>query len=132
MLMLVYDVTAEAAFDLLRWRSQETQVKLRPFAERVAAEFQALSRGHRLPPRSAYDNVLLSAHQRITPWAQPQAAKRRYREDFRRVMPSGGRTPMIPNGVHRPARDGRSARYPMCALRTRIWLGDIRCAPRLR
>jgi hypothetical protein len=54
------------AFDLFRWRSQETQVKLRPLAEQVVAEFQALSRGHRLPPRSAYDNALLTAHQRIT------------------------------------------------------------------
>ena len=67
MLMMVYDVTAEAAFDLLRWRSQETNVKLRPLAEQVAADFQALSRGNRLPPRSAYDKALLSAHQQITP-----------------------------------------------------------------
>ena len=32
--MYVYQVEADAAFDVLNWRSQETNVKLRALAER--------------------------------------------------------------------------------------------------
>jgi hypothetical protein len=56
-----------AAFELLKWRSQETNVKLRLLAEQVAADFVALSGAAKLPPRSAYDNLVLTAHLRINP-----------------------------------------------------------------
>lgn len=65
MLMLVYRVDAEAAFDLLRWRSQETNVKLRTLAERLLADFAALTYEETLPPRATFDHLLLTAHQRI-------------------------------------------------------------------
>jgi PAS domain S-box-containing protein len=66
MLMMAYGIDAQAAFDLLRWRSQQTNVKLRPLAEQLVADFIALGGGETLPPRSAYDNLLLTAHDRIS------------------------------------------------------------------
>jgi hypothetical protein len=67
MLMVIYGMDEAAAFELLKWRSQETNVKLRLLAEQVAADFVALSGGANLPPRSAYDNLVLTAHLRIKP-----------------------------------------------------------------
>ena len=65
MLMMAYGIDAESAFELLKWRSQQTNVKLRTLAEQVVADFQALGGGEVLPRRSVYDNVLLTAHERI-------------------------------------------------------------------
>jgi hypothetical protein len=65
MLMLIYGMDAPAAFEVLKWRSQETNTKLRLLARQVAADFVALSGGRELPPRSAYDTLLLTAHLRI-------------------------------------------------------------------
>jgi PAS domain S-box-containing protein len=65
MLMLVYGIDEPTAFELLRWRSQQANVKLRLLAEQVAIDFQGLSGGETLPPRSVYDNLLLTAHLRI-------------------------------------------------------------------
>ena len=62
MLMVVYGIDEPTAFELLRRRSQEANVKLRALAEQVASGFLELSRGETLPPRSAYDNALLTAH----------------------------------------------------------------------
>jgi hypothetical protein len=67
MLMLVYGMDDAAAFELLKWRSQETNVKLRLLAEQVAADFRALSGDRTLPPRAAFDKLLLTAHLRINP-----------------------------------------------------------------
>lgn len=65
MLMVVYGIDSSAAFDLLRWRSQEANIKLRVVADRVVADFVGLSQSEQSPPRSAYDNLLLTADQRI-------------------------------------------------------------------
>ena len=65
MLMVVYGIDSEAAFDLLRWRSQEANIKLRLLADLVVADFVGLSQSKSSPPRSAYDNLLLTADQRI-------------------------------------------------------------------
>ncbi|MBV8930836.1 MAG: PAS and ANTAR domain-containing protein [Mycobacteriaceae bacterium] len=69
MLMLVYRINAESAFELIKWRSQETNVKLRVLAEQIAKDFLALDYNDTLPSRSAYDSLLLTAHDRIE--AQP-------------------------------------------------------------
>ncbi|MBV9090710.1 MAG: ANTAR domain-containing protein [Mycobacteriaceae bacterium] len=66
MLMVIYGIDAETAFETLKWRSQETNVKLRRLAEQIAADFSGLAGGGTLPPRSAYDNLLLTAHLRLT------------------------------------------------------------------
>jgi ANTAR domain len=65
MLMLIYRVDADAAFELLRWRSQETNVKLRILAGQLLAEFAGLSYDETLPPRATFDRLLLTAQQRI-------------------------------------------------------------------
>ncbi|MDA2894073.1 PAS and ANTAR domain-containing protein [Mycolicibacterium sp. BiH015] len=65
MLMLIYRVDADAAFDLLRWRSQETNVKLRVLAEELLAAYRELVYDETLPPRAAFDHLLLTAHQRV-------------------------------------------------------------------
>ena len=65
MLMLIYGMDEPAAFELLKWRSQETNTKLRLLARQVAADFVALSDSETLPARSLYDKLLLTAHLRI-------------------------------------------------------------------
>ncbi len=67
MLMLIYRIDADAAFDLLRWRSQETNTKLRPLAEQIATEIAALDYGDVLPDRVVFDRLLLTAHLRVPP-----------------------------------------------------------------
>jgi hypothetical protein len=42
MLMVIYDLDAEAAFQLLKWRSQEHNVKLSLVAEKLVAELPSL------------------------------------------------------------------------------------------
>jgi PAS domain S-box-containing protein len=65
MLMLIYGMDEASAFELLKWRSQETNVKLRLLAAQVAAEFIALTSSEPLATRSAYDKLLLTAHLRV-------------------------------------------------------------------
>jgi hypothetical protein len=65
MLMVIYRMTADTAFELLKWRSQATNVKLRALAEQLSAEFLALPHDETLPPRTTYDRLFLTAHLRI-------------------------------------------------------------------
>jgi hypothetical protein len=65
MLMLVYGIDGTTAFNLLKWRSQQGNVKLRHLAEQIAAEFLSLDNGETRPPRAAYDQIVLTAHLRI-------------------------------------------------------------------
>src|SRR4029078_8871207 len=54
-LMMVYRVDANDAFDLLKWRSQEANIKLRLLAEQLLSDFQALNYEDTLPARSMFD-----------------------------------------------------------------------------
>jgi hypothetical protein len=65
MLMLIYRVDADTAFELLRWRSQETNIKLRVLAEKLLHDYAGLVYDEVLPPRATFDHLLLTAHQRI-------------------------------------------------------------------
>ncbi|MCV7191423.1 PAS and ANTAR domain-containing protein [Mycolicibacterium brumae] len=65
MLMLIYRIDSDAAFDLLRWRSQETNTKLRLLAEQVIADFAGVDYSENLPERVVFDRLLLSAHRRV-------------------------------------------------------------------
>jgi fructose-specific component phosphotransferase system IIB-like protein len=65
MLMLIYRISADSAFELLRWRSQETNTKLRVLAEQITRDFLELRYGEELPPRGVYDRLLLTAHHRV-------------------------------------------------------------------
>jgi ANTAR domain len=62
MLMLAYGVTADRAFEILAWRSQETNTKVRDIAARFVQEVTAASL---LPPAAAskLDHILLTVHQ---------------------------------------------------------------------
>ena len=65
-LMYVYRVSADQAFRVLQWRSQETNVKLRALAKQFLSEVSTL-----MPPTAAVqsqvDHVLLTVHERIQP-----------------------------------------------------------------
>lgn len=63
MLMLVYGISEGPAFDLLKWLSQEHNVKLRPLAERICADFRDAGPG--LTSQSEFDHLLLTTHERV-------------------------------------------------------------------
>ncbi|WP_216910681.1 ANTAR domain-containing protein [Nocardia noduli] len=65
-LILAYGLSPEQAFATLRWRSQETNVKLRTLARRLVAAARALRGG---PPRQRLqmDHILLSLHEYLDP-----------------------------------------------------------------
>lgn len=65
MLMLVYGISDDAAFDLLKWLSQEANIKLRLLAEQICEDFRAL--GPRPSSQSDYDHLLMTAHERVDP-----------------------------------------------------------------
>ena len=66
-LMMVYRIDADAAFDLLKWRSQSANIKLRALAEQLLADFRALNYDETLPARPLFDQLLLTAHNRVRP-----------------------------------------------------------------
>jgi hypothetical protein len=69
MLSVIYDIDDREAFDVLRWRSQTTNTKLRALAEQLIVDFRSVHASPRLPPKSIYDDLLLTAHERV---AQPR------------------------------------------------------------
>jgi PAS domain S-box-containing protein len=64
-LTLVYRIDADAAFGVLKWRSQVTNTKLRAFAEQLLADIRLLEYDGQLPPRTTFDQLLLTAHERV-------------------------------------------------------------------
>ena len=64
MLMYVYRVSAEQAFRVLQWRSQETNVKLRALAKQILADVAALP-SPTATAQNQFDHLLLTAHERI-------------------------------------------------------------------
>ncbi|OBI80038.1 PAS and ANTAR domain-containing protein [Mycobacterium sp. 1245805.9] len=69
-LMYVYRVSAEQAFRVLQWRSQETNVKLRSLAKQLLAEVVTLP-APTAAAQSQFDHLLLTVHERIP--AEPSA-----------------------------------------------------------
>lgn len=65
MLMLIYRLDADQAFNLLEWRSQETNTRLRSLAVQLTSDFLAMDYDDTLPTRSTFDEILLTAHLRI-------------------------------------------------------------------
>jgi hypothetical protein len=63
-LMVVYRVSAEQAFRVLQWRSQETNTKLRALAKQLVAEIATLPTPS-AAVQSQFDHVLLTVHERI-------------------------------------------------------------------
>ena len=65
MLMLIYGIGDGPAFDLLKWLSQEANIKLRQLAEQICEDFRGA--GPRVSPQSDFDHLLLTAHERVDP-----------------------------------------------------------------
>lgn len=63
-LMFVYRVSAEQAFRVLQWRSQETNVKVRALATQLLAEISTLASPSPIV-QSQFDHLLLTVHERI-------------------------------------------------------------------
>lgn len=63
MLMLVYGIDEDAAFNLLKSLSQVRNMKLWPLAQQIAEDFVALSK-EAIASRSRFDQCLLTAHAR--------------------------------------------------------------------
>jgi ANTAR domain len=58
--MYIYGIGPAAAFDLLKWRSQEGNVKLRALAERVLADVLTLKHDKGAPlSRQTFDELFL-------------------------------------------------------------------------
>lgn len=72
-LMRIYRITAEQAFQVLRWRSQETNTKLRDLAAQLIAELDSVPPA---PPnvQSRFDHLLLTVHERIPPHSGPHGS----------------------------------------------------------
>jgi ANTAR domain len=65
-LIYIYGIGPDAAFDLLRWRSQEGNVKLRALAEQVLADVLTLKHDKGAPlSRATFDELFLTDHQRV-------------------------------------------------------------------
>jgi ANTAR domain-containing protein/PAS domain-containing protein len=63
MLMLIYGINEEVAFNLLKWLSQEANVKLRLLAEQIAEDLRRADVA--LNSQSEFDHLVLTAHERI-------------------------------------------------------------------
>ena len=66
MLMFVYGIGPDEAFDRLREQSQQHNVKLRLIAEQVLADLVDLARTSSPARRMEHDLLLRTAHQRIS------------------------------------------------------------------
>jgi hypothetical protein len=72
MLMFVYGIDADAAFELLRRQSQNHNVKLRDVAEQILKDLAELSKDRGPARQLALDGLIHTAHQRITHVPAPQ------------------------------------------------------------
>lgn len=63
-LMLAYGINADQAFHVLRWRSQETNIKLRLVAERMVAALPGIA-DEEVRLRTRLDHILLTLHRDI-------------------------------------------------------------------
>ncbi|WP_067865800.1 PAS and ANTAR domain-containing protein [Nocardia shimofusensis] len=64
--MAMYGVSAEQAFNVLSWRSQETNTKLRVLAGKLVAALREFAGGSP-QTRTRFDHLLLTAHERPDP-----------------------------------------------------------------
>jgi PAS domain S-box-containing protein len=73
MLMLIYGIDDDAAFNLLRWLSQEANIKLRLLAEQVSEDFRNTGPG--IIAQSEFDQLLLTARLRVGRADEPTVAQ---------------------------------------------------------
>ncbi|MBB4686752.1 PAS and ANTAR domain-containing protein [Amycolatopsis jiangsuensis] len=65
-LMSVYGISADQAFAILRWRSQETNTKIRQLAENLVTALPTVG-GSGKHQRSRFDHLLLTIHESPAP-----------------------------------------------------------------
>ncbi|HEY6575094.1 MAG TPA: ANTAR domain-containing protein, partial [Mycobacterium sp.] len=65
-LMLVYRIGPDDAFEVLRWRSQESNVKLRKLADQLLTDIRELAYDDCVPPRKTFDHLLMTVHERVS------------------------------------------------------------------
>ncbi|MEU7632594.1 PAS and ANTAR domain-containing protein [Nocardia sp. NPDC049220] len=65
-IMFVYGLNAEHAFGVLRWRSQETNIKIRVLSEQLVSDVVAAG-GALTQQRTRFDHLLLTIQQRVAP-----------------------------------------------------------------
>jgi len=65
-LMVLYNIDADAAFDVLKGRSQHGHVKLRVLAEQLMTDFRLLYWGQLGLPDSTFDKISLTADESLT------------------------------------------------------------------
>jgi hypothetical protein len=65
MLMLIFGVDADAAFQMLRWQSQHHNVKLRVLAEQIHRDLVTASHQRAPVDRIVYDNLVHTAYTRM-------------------------------------------------------------------
>lgn len=63
-LCVVYRIDPDTAFGLLRWRSQDTNTKLRDLADQLMTDFTAAG-GEAVLRRELFDDLLMTAHLRL-------------------------------------------------------------------
>ncbi|MDT5069959.1 MAG: hypothetical protein QOK02_6114 [Mycobacterium sp.] len=60
MMMVIYDLDADQAFELLKWISQTNNIKLRILAEQLGSQLPSIARDLTRELRSACDKILLA------------------------------------------------------------------------
>jgi len=73
-LMMTYGIPAERAFDILVWRSQETNTKLRTLVLQIISDFTTHLRVPR-DVREHADHLLLTAHRRVHAPLRPMGSQ---------------------------------------------------------
>ena len=65
-LMYIYGIGPDAAFDILKWRSQDANIKLRALAEQLVTDVLTRKHDEGSPLlRPTFDKLLLTAHERV-------------------------------------------------------------------
>lgn len=64
MLMVIYDIDAEAAFDVLKWLSQHSNVKVRSLCERLCSDLRAVTASG-IVDKTVFDHALLAVPKRF-------------------------------------------------------------------
>jgi PAS domain S-box-containing protein len=99
MLMLIYGISDDSAFNLLKWLSQEANLKLRPLAEQIAQDFRAA--GPSAVSQADFDQLLLTT---------PVRARRAHRASAPQhtVTSANDATVPAPSRSHRGSRRSSS------------------------
>jgi hypothetical protein len=65
-LMLIYRIAPDEAFEVLKWRSQETNMKLRKIADQLLEDIRGLEYDNQVPRRETFDRLLMTVHERVS------------------------------------------------------------------